>query len=594
MLKRLLITFVAIAFFGGGAMAQFVIVNSPANIEGGYNFGPAAGWGADLTSDIWTADVAFVDDGTDTTTDACEDLVNGADVMGKIALIDRGGCEFGAKALRAEQVGAIAVIIFNNQPGAGVIDLGAGAVGGDVTIPVVMLSFEDGQLIRNELANGPVNMTIGNVTFDNNIRITNITTLKPFYGVVPASQVEPLGYDFTPGAAVQNLGVANATGINLSVDVQHQPVPGGSGISVYSDNISVDDLEPDSANFVTMAPYAPDAGKGVYTISYSVEADGTDEALYDNTVGGTFAIVDNVYCRGTWDFANNRPLATSGITIAGGGSIEILSGFRIPAAEGWLLDSIVFRMSVPAAITLGDLETNSVSANIYEWVDANGDFNATTDELSIVSFNQVSTAGITTGQEWFTVPVQTFPDFDPIGVEIDGPDKVYFVGTRYEGAETVFFGFDATADNQVAIDRDTLISSTADFPYLQVSAFADILPNIDEAGLFTEFGLSTATGLILRDVTNSANEENIVTEFSVFPNPATDLVNVEIELEELVSEVTYNVVDVKGSLVFTVQRDMAGLTDKATFNVSALPAGQYFLVVKTENGAQSKAFSVQR
>jgi hypothetical protein len=593
MLKRLLIAFVAVTFFGGTAFSQFVIVNSPSNIEGGYNF--STGFGADLTSDIWTGDIAFVDDGTDTTTDGCETLINGADLMGKIAFIDRGGCEFGLKALQAEQEGAIAAVILNNQPGAGVIDLGAGANGGDVTIPVVMLSFEDGQLIRGELANGAVNMTIGNVIFDNNIRITDITTLKPLYGVVPASQVEALGYNFTPGAAVQNLGQANATGVSLSVDVQHQPVPGGSGISVYSASVDVDDIEPDSANLVVMDSYTPDAGSGVYTITYTVDGDGTDEAIYDNTNHGNFAIVDNAYCKCTWDFTNDRPLATSGITIAGGGNIEILSGFRIPAGEGLILDSIVFRMSLNSPLTPGDLEPNSVSANIYEWIDADGDLNATTEELSIVSFNQVSTAGITESPAWFSVPVNTFPDFDPVGVEIDGPDKTYFIGTRYEGAETVFFGFDSNADNQLAIDRDTLIGSTADFPYLQVTAFADILPDITNAGLFTEFGLATATGLLLRDgVTDSANEEDIVTEFSVFPNPATNLVNVEIELEELQSEVTYNVVDAKGSLVFTAQREMAGLTDKASFNVSALPAGQYFLVVKTENGAQSKAFTVQR
>ncbi len=53
-------------------------------------------------------------------TDACEDLVNANEIAGKIAMIDRGTCEFGSKALRAQQAGAVAVIICNfEDPAAG-------------------------------------------------------------------------------------------------------------------------------------------------------------------------------------------------------------------------------------------------------------------------------------------------------------------------------------------------------------------------------------------------------------------------------------------------------------------------------------------
>lgn len=59
--------------------------------------------------------------------------------------------------------GAIAVIILNNQPGAGTIEMGDGGQGPQITIPVVMLSYEDGQAIRAALANGPVNISIGTI-----------------------------------------------------------------------------------------------------------------------------------------------------------------------------------------------------------------------------------------------------------------------------------------------------------------------------------------------------------------------------------------------------------------------------------------------
>ena len=62
---------------------------------------------------------------------------NAAAVSGKIALVQRGGCEFGLKALVAQQNGASGVIIYNN--GGAVVGMGAGASGGSVTIPVLGL-----------------------------------------------------------------------------------------------------------------------------------------------------------------------------------------------------------------------------------------------------------------------------------------------------------------------------------------------------------------------------------------------------------------------------------------------------------------------
>ena len=68
-------------------------------------------------------------------------------------VIRRGECEFGFKVLAAETQGAVAVIIVNNVP-TPPIAMGAGAVGGSVTIPSIMVSQADGEAIILSLANG--------------------------------------------------------------------------------------------------------------------------------------------------------------------------------------------------------------------------------------------------------------------------------------------------------------------------------------------------------------------------------------------------------------------------------------------------------
>ncbi|MDJ0839665.1 MAG: hypothetical protein QNK37_24315 [Acidobacteriota bacterium] len=104
------------------------------------------------------AEVVLSDDGVgDSTTDGCSALVN--NVNGKIALIDRGICEFGVKALNAQNAGAVAAIIVNNQPDE-VFNMGSGEVGNQVTIPAAMIRMEDGQVIKDALTSGTVTFTL--------------------------------------------------------------------------------------------------------------------------------------------------------------------------------------------------------------------------------------------------------------------------------------------------------------------------------------------------------------------------------------------------------------------------------------------------
>ena len=128
-------------------------VTAPGSIAGQYT-SAAAGFGPAITDIPISAEVVEVDDGVYNPylTDGCEDYINPGDFDGKIALIDRGGCEFGAKVLRAEEAGAIAVIVcnFDIDP----ITMGAGAVGAQVTIPSVMIGVNDCQTIRQFVGNG--------------------------------------------------------------------------------------------------------------------------------------------------------------------------------------------------------------------------------------------------------------------------------------------------------------------------------------------------------------------------------------------------------------------------------------------------------
>jgi extracellular elastinolytic metalloproteinase len=123
-----------------------MIVAITAPFEADYEGQPAA-FGGTVAADIEES-IVVVNDGVaaDGGQQGCQALVNAAAVNGNIALIRRGGCEFGVKALNAQNAGAVAAIVYNNQ-GETTISMGGGAAGGSVTIPALMIIQSAGEAI---------------------------------------------------------------------------------------------------------------------------------------------------------------------------------------------------------------------------------------------------------------------------------------------------------------------------------------------------------------------------------------------------------------------------------------------------------------
>lgn len=126
---------------------QVFQVLSPAAIAGAHPAVPSdrsqAGTFGVLPTTPIIADVVYANPG-----EACDDLTNAEELAGKIALVDRGTCPFFDKALRAQEAGAVAVIIANNGVGFPIIAAGGTEA---VTIPVIMVSLAVGDALKANL-----------------------------------------------------------------------------------------------------------------------------------------------------------------------------------------------------------------------------------------------------------------------------------------------------------------------------------------------------------------------------------------------------------------------------------------------------------
>ncbi len=120
-------------------------ISAPAAIAGKYEYGTAS-FGALAIPANFSGSVVVGNDGTGASTvDGCEPLQNGAAIAGKIAYLERGVCGFAVKALNAQNAGAKALIVGNNQAGGAI---GLGGADPAVTIPTISVSQVDGTAIR--------------------------------------------------------------------------------------------------------------------------------------------------------------------------------------------------------------------------------------------------------------------------------------------------------------------------------------------------------------------------------------------------------------------------------------------------------------
>ena len=138
-------------FLWNAGTEGLITVNEPTDVAGIYD-SSHPDWGAPITETPLSGQVVVADDCTATPSFSCEPLVNATEMHGRIALIDRGGCEFGLKVINAENAGAIGAIICNFEDA--LIGMGPGAVGDNATIPVVMLAAPDCAVIRGFAGNG--------------------------------------------------------------------------------------------------------------------------------------------------------------------------------------------------------------------------------------------------------------------------------------------------------------------------------------------------------------------------------------------------------------------------------------------------------
>lgn len=586
-MKKLLLSIAVIAS-GFAASAQVAVVGiSPSVIQGNYEFtwaDPAGGdWDCpdfNVAGTFIQDELVLVEDGSTGTNpqgnpisqEGCNPLTNGVDVSGKIAVIYRNTCEFGTKALNAQNAGAIGCIIVNREDE--VIDMGGGADGGNVTIPCVFISNVSGAALIAEMTNGPVEMFIGNKVgaFVNDIGANSGEMLVSPYGGANSRQFD--GFDL--GIQVYNFGSADQASVNVIATID-----GPSG-NVYNDTVNIQNMmSTDTVSIFNGNPQEFDPwneggignyDNGLYTLTYKLEFGGVDESDFDNLFTSTFTIQDNVLSSSNLD-GSGEPLSNQ---FPSNSTTEYQSCMMVQESNASTMATsgmwIVPDVDTAAGEVLAGAE---IFVNAYQWDDAwvdlddpNYQFDPSTNDafqnLNLLSFGTHYPASDSEDEQPVFVPFQTQFQLQ------DGVRYLFCIQT-FESA-TVAFGYDNGIDygGNEGIFRQPVSPVHVDGEWYAAGWAGVSAPSI-ALGIF--------------DPAQLGLEENTLVG-SAFPNPVNDKVSIAVNAE---GNAHLTVVDVTGKIALST--DVNFVNGNTSVDVSNLTAGVYTFNVALESGEVS-TFSV--
>jgi len=579
MKKTLLSLAVVASAFSGQSQVTCAGV-SPANIVGNYEHTWADPAGADWATPDYLIPGNFIEDtlmlvdtgepglnpqGNPIAQEACAPLIN--DLSGKIAVIYRNTCEFGFKALQAENAGAIGVIIINRDDEA--IGMGGGAEGLNVTIPVFMMTSSGGATIVAEMGNGPVVMFLGNKVgaFANDVGAGSAEALISPYG--GSSTLIDNGFEV--GLQMYNYGANPQSNITITANID------GPGGNVYNQVINAptmntgDTLSIFTGNTYAFPPF--DLGgigayaTGDYTLTYTLDMGVADDSDFDNVLTSTFTVNDNVISLSGIN-ASDEPKAG---TYPSNSTTEYQSCmfFLDANASSLALTGITFVPFTDTAVAA--LAGEEIFLNLYEWNDTWVDL---ADPLFTGGANN----------DWFT-------QLNQIGYE------TYYPASDNETGQPAYVPLTAPlvlVDNQrylfclQSFNPEVGFGYDGDLNYdgNQGITAMPVAPVYVDDTWFTGgwVGPSAASmALHVADASNIGLDEVSTLEGKAFPNPANDVVTVSVNAN---GNANLTVTDLAGKIAMSNAITLEN--GNAKVNIDALDAGVYVFNVELENGLTSQ------
>jgi len=530
----------------------------------------------------FSGDLALGFDATAPESDACEPIVNGADISGKVALVDRGACNFTLKVMHAADAGAVAVLICNNatmsesRGGA----MGMGPNSEDNLIPTISFHKEFCDELKIRMASETVNITVTDQF--------NVLGCSAAYSTqTPADQVQEL----------QDIRMlySNMSGVDQLVPAYCEITDPSGATVMITDTFELppNDQDPDTGDFdswiLTFTDTYNPTMLGEYSARFWVngsEINDVVEGVNDESL--TFRVTENIFSN---DNGNNDDYRRSFLLVDG--NIDIGTVIPVTAATDAL--SVSFAIGDPLTLT-GETLTfvlYRLDPNGDGNIDENGDeiFSADdtdpTDELhqsNTVAVGTYTIGGSEVPNDVINVPLFNF--VDPSAPSTPLESGHYFLKMEYVGSNSL----DPTTTHDAAISPSANMFVGEDTATVGGTFVGD-----DDQWFLGGFAGDPQFILHL----NTSNEVNVDlpelddSQVALMPNPASETVNIVLDLSEIAETAEIQLLDIMGRTIESQIHN--NVKDQVfTMDVSSLTAGTYFVNVVTDEGRKIMRLAVSK
>ncbi len=563
MKKKLLLSISIVVFLtlSGNLNAQVVFnVLSPGSVQGSYApISPTAGWGADLTvpANAITGTIILVDDDSGEDSLGCNTLVNASSIAGKIAMVYRANCEFGVKALNAQDAGAIGVIIVNNGPNMtdpnAVAGMSAGSVGAGVTIPVIMITANTAIALRPSIDAGTCTAFIGTKIglYPNDIGFFGSQAVSARSFALPKSVATD--DSIFAGGWVYNYGYGDQPNVTLSATITKNASvlfnQASSPVAMLTSG--------DSAYFTLPAFDQTAIDTGYYTVTYTINSDSTDNFSSDNLITTSFWINDSLYSKSRINPATGVPIITAAYRPSNAIFWEHCIVIDEKDKNSQLTINAMTFATSSNITNLPDITGQYVSVDIYEWTDADNTlFDNVTPIIQDLYFYSANLRN-----EFVTYQLSS-----PIAL-LDNTRYLACIG--FDNVD-MYLGYDTGIDYGATINenQEYYFPLLVDAVWDGAAFGGDVVPAI-------AVHIAMPVGI---------EERKLSTKITPYPNPAQYLINIPLN-EMHKGSINLKVYDLVGKLV---KEEVVSMSSKNfTVNTSELSNGTYIFNLTFEDKSQS-------
>lgn len=600
-----------------------ITTQTPSAIEGTKNFtyssdpGLTGPWGADINQ-VWNHIPLVLAHNTDTI--LCDSTPAAGSLTGKWVLIWRASCEFGTKSLTAQTAGAVGVILVNNIPGAGPINMGAGADGSGVTIPVVMVSNSDGQAIDAMLHTAnQVYVSLTPYGFNNthDLCIPNsLVAMSPGYAL-PSSQLDasngnPNAYKGFLSATVANTGSSDETNVKAKLTVNWVPTAGSPSL-FFADSVTLPSLAAlDSIDILNSSSTSFDlhaAGTGRFDFTYTASADNADDLPIDNTQQISMYATTGTFCNSKYDINSGKPLVASGLRVGGTNPPQVFTwGPLFYVAHG--TDAYNMQMALYADTLHHDLEFIQNTPGLFytvlfKWVDANSNNLMEASEVTLAATGNHTFSNLDSQGHIFVAP------FDNGTVHLD--DNTYYWACAVMSNLDLYMGIDQGTNyfNRLYASDHLATNPFKAFWAPLYSGGPDGNGNVADTISMLPFIINNAVEYMPTDsVPISLGESNPAialntffipesvkstaqaqpNKFTLYPNPASSYVNVKVDFQTP-TNTSFDIMNAVGQVVYRVNKGKLK-NDVVTLPTANLATGNYYIIMHANGRSDFKSFTV--